>query len=84
MDLAYGYSLDGEAVASLLLCSSRERRLLVAAFEQMARFPFSTGDFNESGPDGREYQMFDIGDFIVTCWPDHAAKILRVLSIERV
>ena len=84
MDVAYGYSLDREAVASLLLCTARERRLLVAALEQMARFPFSTGDFNATGPDGRESQLFDIGEFIVTCWPDHAAKTLRILSIERV
>lgn len=36
---AYGYSLDREAVAALLLCSGRERRLLVTAAN--ARFSTS-------------------------------------------
>lgn len=84
MDQAYGYSLDREAVAPLLLGSARARRLLVAAFEQIARFPLAVGDFSETGPDGREYQVFDVGDFVVTCWPDHAARMVRILAIERV
>jgi hypothetical protein len=84
MGAAYGYSLDREAVACLLLCPARERRLLVAALEKMARYPLAIGDLREIGPDGREYQMFDIGDFVVTCWPDHAVKTLRILSIERI
>lgn len=84
MDAAYDYSLDREAVAVLLLCSGRDRRMLVAAFEQMARYPHSSGDFHHAGPDGREYQVFDIGDFVVTCWPDHAVKSVRILAIERV
>lgn len=82
--MVYGYSLDREAVASLLLCSARERRLLVTAFEKIAQYPKAVGDFHDLGPDGREYQVFDIGDFVVTCWPDHAVKTVRVLLIERV
>ena len=84
MDRAYGYSLDREAVAPLLYGSARQRRLLVAAFEQIARFPLAAGDFSETGPDGREYQVFAIDDFVVTCWPDHAGRMVRILSIERV
>jgi hypothetical protein len=53
MASAYGYSLDREAVAFLLGCSARERRLFVAAFEQMARYPAIAGDFSYQGSDGR-------------------------------
>ena len=84
MATPYGYSLDGEAVTVLLQCPVRERRLLVAAFEQLARYPGSTGDFHHRGPDGRDGQVFAIGDFVVTCWPDHAVKTVRILLIERV
>lgn len=84
MATAYGYSLDREAVAALLLCSGKERRLLVSAFEHLARYPSITGDFRHQGADGREYQVFDIADFVVTCWSDHAVKMVRILAIERV
>jgi len=67
MATAYGYSLDREAVAVLLLCSARERRLLVAAFEKMAGFPAVAGDVCYQGGDGRECQVFEIEDFVVTC-----------------
>lgn len=83
MAAPYGYSLDREAVAVLLLCSVRERRLLVGAFEQMAAHPAVAGDFRFLGPDGRECQVFDIGDFVVTCWTDHAVKMVRILLVER-
>ncbi|MFZ5494786.1 MAG: hypothetical protein ACOZE5_05545 [Verrucomicrobiota bacterium] len=84
MNAGYGYSLDSEAVAVLLLCSGRERRLLVAAFDQLARYPTVAGDFHYVGPDARECQVFAIGDFVVTCWPDHAVKMVRILSVVRV
>lgn len=81
---AYGYSLDREAVASLLSCPARERRLLVAAIEQIARHPLLVGDFSFKQPDGRECQVFDTGDFVVTRWADHAVRTVRILLIERV
>lgn len=81
---AYGYSLDSEAVTFLLSCTARERRLLVGTFEQMARYPFAVGDFHLIGSDERDHQVFDVGDFVVTLWSDHAAKVVRVLLIERV
>jgi hypothetical protein len=80
----YGYSLDREAVAALLACLGRERRLLVDACERIAQFPFSIGDFAMRGEDGRELQLLDVGDFVITFWSDHAVKAVRILSIERV
>lgn len=84
MTAPYGYSLDREAVAVLVLCSARERRLLLPAFEQLARYPHSVGDYCFLGSDGRECQVFDVGDFVITCWVDHAVRTVRVLSLERV
>lgn len=84
MAAAYGYSLDREAVSFLLGCNLRERRLLVAAFEQMAQYPTAIGDFSHRGNDGRECHVFAIGEFVVTCWSDHPVKMIRVLLVERV
>jgi hypothetical protein len=80
----YGYSLDREAVAALLACSGRERRLLFDACERIAQFPFSIGDFAMRGEDGRELQLLDVGDFVITFWSDDALKAVRIFSIERV
>ncbi len=83
MDPGYGYSLDREAVAALLQCSSREQRRLVDAFETIARHPHALGDFSQTGLDGREHEVIEIGDLVVTFWPDHAVKTVRILLIER-
>jgi hypothetical protein len=84
MGAGYEYSLDREAVAVLLQCSRKERRVLAEIFERMARYPFFIGDLQLAGSDGRVCQVIDVGDFVVTCWSDHAVKMVRVLSIERI
>ena len=84
MGAGYEYSLDREAVAVLLQCSRRERRVLIETFDRMAHYPFFTGDLQLAGPDGRICQILDVGEFVVTCWSDHAVRMVRVLSIERV
>jgi len=84
MASSYGYSLDRDAVAALLEGSERERRLLVDACERIAQFPFSTGDFAMRGEDGRDVQLLDVGDFVITFWSDHAISTVRILTIERV
>ncbi|HUG10936.1 MAG TPA: hypothetical protein VMM36_07975 [Opitutaceae bacterium] len=84
MAASYGYSLDREAVAALLEGSGRERQLLVDACERISQFPFSTGDFVVRDEDGREVELLDVGEFVITFWSDHAVKTVRILSIERV
>lgn len=84
MEGGYGYSLDREAVEVLLQCSVGERRRLLAVFEQLARHPFSTGDYQLSGADGRTYEVLDAGEFVVTYWSDHAVRNVGILAIERV
>lgn len=65
MDHAYGYSLDREAAAILLLSTAREQRRLVDACDHLARFPFSLGDYAQTGLDGREHQVLDLGEFVL-------------------
>jgi hypothetical protein len=43
----------------------------------------SDGNF-AGGKDGRELQLLDVGDFVITGWADDALKAVRILSIERV
>lgn len=84
MDHAYGYSLDREAAAILLLSTAREQRRLVDACDQLSRCPFTAGDYAQAGLDGREHQVLDLGEFVLTFWSDHAARMVRILLIERV
>lgn len=83
MEAPYGYSLDREAVENLLQSSGRERRRLLAVFAGLGRHPFSLGDFQVVGADGRTWQLLDTGEFVGTFWSDHAARNVRILHLER-
>ena len=79
----YDFSLDREAVTAFAQCSAREQRFLLDACERLARHPFSTGDCPMPGEGGRENELLDLGEFVVTFWTDHAVRVVRVANIER-
>jgi len=81
--MGYEYSLDREAVTAFASCSPREQRRLLVAFEQAARHPFSTGDSILPGEQGRENQLWDLGEFVITFWTDHAMRTVRIVTIDR-
>ena len=80
----YDFSFDGEAVRAFAQCDAREQRLLLDACEQVARHPFSSGDCPMRGEGGRENELLDLGDFVLTFWADHAVRIVRITAIERI
>jgi hypothetical protein len=83
MASGYDYSLDREAVAELLKCTARERRVLVDAFEAITRHPTMAGDYSFRGTNGRDNQVVEVMGFMVTFWPDHSARLVRILALER-
>jgi len=84
MASGYDYLLDREAVAELLKCSSRDRRILVDAFAQIARHPLMTGDYSFRNSDGRDNQVIEVSGFVLTFWSDRSARLIRILTLERV
>ena len=50
------------------------------AFESLAKHPFTVGDFEETSPAGRKYQVKVFDDLIVTFWVDHAARELSIVE----
>ena len=75
----YDFSLDREAVAVFLRGNARDRRLVFEACEGLARRPFTQGDYSFVDPEGRENQVIDLGEFVLTFWTDHAARMVRIL-----
>ncbi len=64
-------------------CSPPEQRLLLAACERVARHPFATGDCPMRGEHGRQNELLDLGEFVLTFWVDHAVRVVRIVAIER-
>ena len=84
MPVAYDLSFDGEAMRAFVQCDARQQRLLFDACEQVARHPFSSGDCPMRGSDGRENELLDLGEFVLTFWADHAVRVVRITAIERI
>jgi hypothetical protein len=68
----------------MMQCSAREQRLLVDAFAMLARHPGTTGDYTFVDADGRQNHVLDLNGFVATFWTDHAARVVRVLLLERI
>lgn len=78
---AYGYVLSAEVFSILLGLSKREQRRLAAGFERLARHPVAAGRYTEKDADGHTLQFhFDRGWWI-GCWPDHAAREVRIVQL---
>jgi hypothetical protein len=78
----YRAVVHGEAVKLLLACPARERRMLLRLLEQLETNPFKEGDFQVKDETGRMQQVIGMAGFLVTYYPDHAVKEVRVTEIE--
>jgi hypothetical protein len=63
--------------------SRARQRSAGVALDAVRLAPFRAGDFAQLVPDGRTHQVHLIGDWLVTCWTDHAVKEIRVVDLER-
>ena len=80
--MAYEFWLSSEASRSLLGSDDLVRRKMETALRSLAAHPFVKSDFQERGPSGRVYEVICHGDVILTYWPDHATKEVRVICCE--
>lgn len=61
----------------------RERKQLLDFFDRLAADPSIEGPWTIQDSSGRTNQQMHVGNFLVTFWPDHAAREVRVTRIER-
>ena len=61
-----------------------EQRRMAVVLEQMKAAPMRRGDLQERDAQGRENEILVVGDWVVTYWPDHATREIRVVRLERV
>ena len=61
-----------------------DRRRVVDFLQRLTRQPSLPGDFEAPAEDGRAHQVKTVGDWIVSYWPDHAAREIRLSGIEEI
>jgi len=74
---------EAAAMTFALAARARQRRL-AAVLDRLKAAPFRRGDLQERDSQGRENEILVADDWIVTYWPDHAAREMRVVRLERV
>lgn len=83
MSNTYGYLLDGDCLPAFV-DSGRDRRKLLAWFEELAETPFQTGDYEEVTPAGRRVQVSLREDWLISFWSDHAVKKVWIVELVKV
>ena len=63
----------------------RSDRLQIEEFlHRLTRQPSSPGDFEAPADDGRTHQVKIVGDWLVSYWPDHAVREIRLSGVETI
>ena len=81
---AYALMLSEAAAMTLAAASRAEQRQLAVILDEVKSHPFRPGDLHEHDTQRRVNEVLVVGDWVVTYWPDHAARELRVINLERV
>ena len=69
---------------TLAAAAPSEQRRLAAILDAAKTTPFRSGDLQERDARGRRNEVLVAGDWLVTYWPDHAARKVRIVRLERV
>jgi len=69
---------------TLATVSRPAQRKLAVILDEVKSAPFRPGDLQERDAQGRVNEVLVVGDWLVTYWPDHAVRELRVVRLERV
>ncbi|MEO6246375.1 MAG: hypothetical protein ABIQ12_13150 [Opitutaceae bacterium] len=86
MSLARPY----EIVAPLTVCEElrapprRDRRQLEEFLFRLTRPPSLPRDFESPAEDERSHQAKIVGNWLISYWPDHAAREIRLTGCERI
>lgn len=62
----------------------RERKALLDFFDRLARQPATTSEWTVVDQAGRTHYQTAVGCFLVTYWPDHAVREVRIVRLDRV
>ena len=81
---AYELVLSESAAMVFATAARSEQRRVAAVMEQMKVAPMRRGDLQERDAQGRDNEILVVGDWVVTYWPDHATREIRVVRLERV
>lgn len=63
--------------------SRPQQRQVGRVFDELKRDPFHQGDYRQRDPAGRVHEVALLGEWLVTYWPDHAVREIRVVALER-
>ena len=80
----YALVLSEQAAMTLATAPRSDQRKLAVMLEGMKAAPFRRGDLQERDIHGRANELVVIDDWLVTYWPDHAMRELRIVRLERV
>jgi len=75
--VAFDYALSGAALDFFACADAEAQRELLALFRALAAHPTQSGDYT-AVRDGRSNHVGQRGRFLVTYWPDHAVRELRI------
>jgi hypothetical protein len=70
-----------EALRSM---SRADRRRIEEFVYRLTRQPSLPGDFEAPAEDGRTHQVKIVGDWLVSYWPDHAVREIRLSGLEAI
>lgn len=80
----YELVLSEPAAMTLATASRSDQRKLALILDNVKKTPFRQGDLQENDTQGRINEVIVAGDWLVTYWPDHAVRELRIVRLERV
>lgn len=80
----YDVVIPFSKVAAFTACKKSERKLLLDCMDHLAHNLSAVSDWLVKDSTGRPNFQITAGRFIGTFWPDHAAREVRILKLERV
>jgi hypothetical protein len=81
---AYELVLSEAAAMTLATAARSAQRKLAVILDEVKAAPFRPGDLQERDAQGRVHEVLVVGAWLVTYWPDHAVRELRVVRLEQV
>ena len=78
----YRYVLDAEVAEVILTLSSRQRWEFVKIFRSLASNPNQRGELSFRDSKGRKIQKRRFGLWLISYWPDHAVKEVRIVGVQ--
>ena len=79
---AYEPVLSGKALTFLSTLAKRNQRRLIDLLFRLAEYPHQLGDYASFDECGRHVQHLVAGPLVISYWPDHAVRELRISDIE--